>query len=117
MNNEQYGYDTIVAEKDAIARMKKYAKDHGIKMYRAVGSAINEYLDKRVNNYEERNDQIPIEAVASSQQRINNSQERNSTFCSVDRLEGVDLSPTHKSQIGDRLGTETGQTRDEDGTD
>jgi len=68
MNNEKYGYDTIVAEKDAIARMKKYAKIHGIKMYRAVGSAINDYLDNiaascdRVNNYEERKREFPMEA-------------------------------------------------------
>jgi predicted Fe-Mo cluster-binding NifX family protein len=68
MNNEKYGYDTIIADKGSIARMKKYAKDHGIKMYRAVGSAINDYLDNiagtsdRVNNYEERKREIPMEA-------------------------------------------------------
>jgi hypothetical protein len=85
MNNDKYGYDTIVAEKEAIARIKIYAKDHGIKMYRVVGSAINEYLDRvsqlaaieqqvavglpqrvkaqqQVNNYEERKGEIPLEA-------------------------------------------------------
>ena len=45
MDKSKYDYATIVAEKNAVARMKNYASRHGIKMFRAMAVAINYYID------------------------------------------------------------------------
>jgi hypothetical protein len=45
MDKSKYGYQTIVAEKEAVTRMKDYASRHGIKLFRAVAMAINFYID------------------------------------------------------------------------